>query len=215
MSRVRRAILARPGLEPLVFVALLCLYIWTLEPVASGPGRVLGAAVLLALPVCSNLLHRDRPRDLGLRLDNLLHSSREVGGVTLIGTVLIVAGSLAFGWRPALTLGGVIGPIAYLVWGFAQQYALQAFVQRRLRESLQSSQRAAVVSALLFGIVHLPNPLLVVSTAVAGYLWCRAFERSPNLVTLAVSHALLAGLLMSSVPREIHHVMRVGPGYWR
>lgn len=214
MRRARRAIIAHPGLQPVVFVGLLSLHIWKVEPVASDGMRLLATVILLAIPACSNLLHRDRVSDLGIRLDNLRHSSREVGAATLYCSIMILAGGAVFGWRSTLNLGAGLGAIGYLAWSFSQQYALQAFVHRRLRESLRSSQRASVLSALLFGVVHLPNPLLVVTVTVAGYIWCRVFERAPNLFTLAVSHAWLATLLMTSVPEKIHHVMRVGPGFW-
>lgn len=214
MSRVRRAIIAHPGLQALAFVALLCLHIWTLEPVAPNAARMLAAVFLMAIPVCSNLLHRDRPSELGLRVDNLRHSSRHVGAATIFCSLVIVAASTSFGFRSTLNAGAGLGAIGYLGWSFSQQYALQAFIHRRLREALGCSRRASLASALLFGVVHLPNPLLVVTVTVAGYIWCRVFERAPNLFTLAVSHAWLATLLMTSVPEKIHHIMRVGPGFW-
>ncbi|MHC4957203.1 MAG: hypothetical protein ACYTGN_02425 [Planctomycetota bacterium] len=42
-------------------------------------------AVSVLIPFVSVFAHRDRPRDLGLRLDNLGASAREVGLFTLIG----------------------------------------------------------------------------------------------------------------------------------
>ncbi len=213
MSRVRHAIIAHPGLQPLIFVALLCLYIW-LEPLAPIGARVLSVLFLMAIPVCSNLLHQDRASDLGIRVDNLRDSGRAVGAATLFCSFVIVAVSAAIGWRSSLTLGASLGAVGYVGWSFWQQYALQSFVHRRLRESLGGSRRASIVSALLFGVVHLPNPVLAVGVTFAGYIWCRVFERAPNLFTLAVSHAWLATLLMTSVPEKLHRVMRIGPGYW-
>ena len=66
--------------------------------------------------------------------------------------------------------------------------------------------------AILFGAIHLPNPILAPVTAVAGYIWCRLYEGSPNLFTLAASHAWLATMLMTHVPK-VHRVMHLGPGY--
>lgn len=214
MRRVRHAIIAHPGLQALGFVALLFLHIWKVEPVAPDGARLLAAAFLMAIPVCSNLLHRDRASDLGLRVDNLRRSGRQVGAATLLCSLVIVAVSHAFGWRSTMNLGALLGALGYVGWSFSQQYALQAFVHRRLRESLRCSRRAALASALLFGLVHLPNPLLTVTVTIAGYIWCRVFERTPNLFALAVSHAWLATLLMTSVPEKVHHIMRVGPGFW-
>src|SRR5262249_9490234 len=105
MSRVRRSIISHPGLQALAFVALVCLYIWRVDPVASTPFRILSFVILTALPVCSNLLHRDHVRDLGIRVDNLRDSVRTVGVVTLIGSLAVVALGAAFGWRSTLNLG--------------------------------------------------------------------------------------------------------------
>lgn len=214
MSRVRRSIISHPGLQALVFVALVCLYIWRVDRAASAPIRILSFLFLTALPVCSNLLHRDHVRDLGIRVDNLRASGRTVGVATLIGSLAVVAVGTAFGWRSTLNLGAAVGAVGYMGWSFSQQYALQGFVHRRLRESMGGRRRASVASALLFGIVHLPNPALVVAVTIAGYIWCRAYERTPNLFTLAASHAWLATMLLTSFPEKVHHVMRIGPGYW-
>jgi membrane protease YdiL (CAAX protease family) len=214
MGRIGRAIVGHPGLQALGFVAALNLYIWWVEPAASEAGRALGLLLLTALPICSNLLHRDRARDLGIRLDNLYGSGREVATATVICSLVILAGSAGFGWHSRLSPKAALIIAGYLAWGLTQQYALQAFVHRRLRESLGHPRVASAVAALLFGVVHLPNPVLVVTTIVAGYIWCRLYDRSPNLFTLAASHAWLATMLMTHVPRDIHHVMRLGPGYW-
>ena len=214
MSRVKHSIVAHPGLQAIVFVALVCLHIWRVDPVASDGARTLSVLFLTAIPICSNLLHWDRARDLGIRLDNLRDSGRLVVPATLVCSLLLVALGAAFRWRSTMDLGAGLGAVGYVGWGFSQQYALQGFVHRRLRESMGGGRRSAAVSALLFGIVHLPNPALVVAVTVAGYLWCRAYDRAPNLFMLAISHAWLATLLMTSVPVEIHHVMRIGPGYW-
>ena len=55
---------------------------------------------------------------------------------------------------------------------------------------------------------------LTPATVVVGYLWCRLYSRTPNLLTLAVSHAVLAALIMASLPPEWIHRLKVGPGYW-
>ncbi len=214
MSRIRHSIIAHPGLQAVVFVALVCLYIWRVDRHASDGARALSVLLLAGIPVSSNLLHRDRARDLGIRVDNLRDSGLKVGAATLVCSLLLVAVSAASGWRSTMDLEAGLGTVGYLGWGLSQQYALQGFVHRRLRESLGGSRRASAASALLFGIVHLPNPALVVAVTVAGYLWCRAYARAPNLFTLAVSHAWLATLLLTSVPERILHVMRIGPRYW-
>ena len=84
IGRISRAIVGHPGLQALGFVAALNSYIWWVEPAASDAERMLAVLFLTALPICSNLLHRDRRRDMGIRLDNLFRSGRDVGTATVI-----------------------------------------------------------------------------------------------------------------------------------
>src|SRR5881397_863493 len=103
MGRVARAIVRHPGLQALGFVAALNSYIWLVEPAASEAERLLGVLFLTALPVCSNLLHRDRVQDLGIRLDNLYSSGRDVVTATAICSLVILGWSASFGWRSTLS----------------------------------------------------------------------------------------------------------------
>lgn len=214
MQRLRDVFEVHRWLEPAIFVTLVLLYIWWVEPAVSRTGRTLGFLLLAAIPVCSQLLHRDRARDLGIRVDNLKRSSRDVIVATTLGSIgLLVLGTLA-GWRIELRGDLALMPIGYTAWGFSQQYALQSFVHRRLRESRIPSRRAPLLAALCFGLVHFPNPVLVATTTAMGYVWCRLYQREPNLFTLAVSHAWLATMLMAQVPPDVHHSMRVGPRWF-
>ena len=53
-----------------------------------------------------------------------------------------------------------------------------------------SPRRGIFLAALLFGAIHLPNPFLAPVTAVAALVWCRLYDRYPNIIPLALSHAL-------------------------
>ncbi|UCC74716.1 MAG: CPBP family intramembrane metalloprotease [Gemmatimonadota bacterium] len=204
---------ARPVLEPLLFVALALLYVWIVRPTRIDWLRIPFLAVIVVIPFASNFLHRDRARDLGLRLDNLRGSAREVGIATLIGAVLILAGGTLTG-GPYFRSRMLESFLVYPLWGLAQQYAMQSFTYRRLREGIAQPGLAAAATALLFASVHWPNWPLALVTLVGGYVWCRLFERHPNLFTLALSHGWLAVLLRYSWPAEWLHNLRIGPGYW-
>lgn len=166
------------------------------------------------IPITSNLLHGDGLRELGLRFDNLWRSAFEVGiaSVGLAAPIVAVAALARRGLD--LRLGSGAALVLYPVWAFLQQYALQAFAYRRLREGLGRPGRAASIAALIFAVVHLPNAILVGCTMIAAYVWCRLYERAPNLFTLAVAHGWLAVLLNVSWPQTWLHTLRVGPGYW-
>jgi membrane protease YdiL (CAAX protease family) len=187
---------------------------WWVEGRISIAMNVLCLLVLGAIPIASMVLHRERLRDIGLRLDNLGRSAREVGIMTLAASAVIVACGIAGGG--AMRVRADLIPLlpVYLIWGLLQQLALQAFVQRRLSGSMPGSRKVALLSATLFASLHFPNPVLAPATLVAGYAWCRLYARTPNLITLACSHATLAILTLLSFPPAWIHQLRVGPRYW-
>jgi hypothetical protein len=201
-------------LEVGAFLLLLLGYIWVWQGAFPGSLAAVIAGALLLIAASNFIIHRDRPRALGLRVDNLLASLVEVGAASALIFALLAGGGWVLGTqRP-------VGPwtidrLAWLFfWAFIQQYALQAFVQTRLREVWGSDQAAAASAAGLFAFLHLPNPPLMVATFVIGYVWCRLFRRHPNLLTLALSHMTLAITLSHSFPRAWLHGLRVGPGYF-
>ena len=209
---IHRLALKYCWLEPTVFMAILFAIIWFVSPSLRGLHPVIVALILLALPVFSMILHRDRFRNIGLRFDNIGQSSGEVLLLTmLLGGVILLIGA----WSGRTIRIGAIAPmsiLAYWPWSLSQQFVLQGFVLRRLNESILTGHQAAFASACLFGAVHLPNPLLTVATTIAAYGWCRLFQRHPNLFTIALSQAFLAVLLMAQF-NGMHHLMRVGPGF--
>jgi hypothetical protein len=209
----REKLTARPVLEPMVFVALALVYLWVVRPTRNDWLRIPFMAVIAVIPLASNLLHRDRLRDLGLRLDNLWASTREVGIATLVGALAVLAIAVLTG-GPYFSRRMLVSFLSYPLWGLVQQYAMQSFSYRRMREGIAHPALAAGATAFLFASVHWPNWPLTLLTLVGGYVWCRLFERHPNLLTLALSHGLLAVLLRYSWSAEWLRNLRIGPSYW-
>jgi membrane protease YdiL (CAAX protease family) len=195
-------------------VGLILLYIWVIEPVTPAAAKTVCLLLLAAIPIASILVHHEGARQLGFRVDNFRFSAMEVGAFTLaallfLGAVALWKGNRSVSWTRVVT-GFLVQPF----WGFAQQFALQAFVHRRLRQSCRRARTAAAVSALLFGLIHAPNPVLVPLTLVAGYVWCRLYNRTPNLYTLALSHGWLSTAVLIAFPNAWVHQLRVGPDFW-
>lgn len=101
----------------------------------------------------------------------------------------------------------------YAFWAMLQQLMLQYFFLARAVRLLSSTTAAAVLTAALFAIAHLPNPVLTVVTFVAGLAACFFFLHYRNLWPLAVAHAILGISIAVSVPNSLDHNMRVGIGY--
>ncbi len=134
----------------------------------------------------------------------------------LAGSLLLaLAGWLWLG--EALRLGGqragwaVLGfPLWGLLWGLLQQYVLQGFVNRRAQILLGRGWLSALLTASVFALLHLPNPWLTAATFAGGLLWAWAYQRAPNLWALALSHALMTWVLVSTVPADALRGLRVG-----
>jgi CAAX prenyl protease-like protein len=211
---VRGLLLAEVG----VFIAAVAGCIW-LTPHGEAPLQwyhVVLWSIAGCLPILANLIHGDHPRDSGLRVDNLAASALQVGGVTVsLGMVLVIVGLFFGGFDHPTDAQRVLRMGAgFVVGGLVQQYALQAFVLRRLRQAGLPSVAAVTVAVLLFAAVHWPNWVLVGLTIGGGMAWCAIFLRRPNLLTLGISHGLLALLAYHALPRAWHWGLAIGPKFF-
>ena len=115
-------------------------------------------------------------------------------------------------------LFGIIGKAShsfgYSIWAVFQQFILQSYFYIRL-EKLISARAAVILSAGLFCLVHVPNPVLVGVCLVAGWMACEIFRRNRNIYALGVAHAILGLTIAITVPDDIQRHMRVGIGYYR
>lgn len=202
------------AIELACFFAFVQLLIWVTEPRGTPAIRLTTYVVLVAYAIATALAHRETHRDLGLRVDNIGASARDVVPVTLALAAALVTAGFALG-SLRVNARGIDRAALYVVWGFLQQYALQAIVYRRVLLAGAGPNRAPLVAAMIFSSAHLPNVPLMAFTFAAGWLWTTWFKRHPNLFTLAVSHALLAIVLVSALPPDLMQNLRVGPGYVR
>lgn len=99
------------------------------------------------------------------------------------------------------------------LWALAQQLALQTVLFETARRCW-SNHTAILLTAGVFGMIHLPNPLLTVATFVGALGWCWIYSKHPNLIPLAISHSLCSLMMISSLPREITGGMRIGYAYF-
>ena len=77
----------------------------------------------------------------------------------------------------------------------------------------RSLKLAVGVTAIIFAVAHLPNPILVPFTLLWGLAACLLFLRYRNLYPLAMAHAILGITIAIAVPGPVDHNMRVGLGY--
>lgn len=167
--------------------------------------------LLVGLCVFSNRRHRDSKERIGLRGAHFFPAF----GLALIVTLplmvpLFIVGlhkRLYWPWDLAWAMAG------YPVWGFAQEYALLGFVNNRLEDALPGHPALVPwLNGFLFSMCHLPNPVLMAFTFVAGNVFTLIFRRHRNLFAIALVHALM-GIAISLAFADINGVMSVGPGY--
>jgi membrane protease YdiL (CAAX protease family) len=101
-----------------------------------------------------------------------------------------------------------------VVWGGGQQWILQTVVLREAQR--RTSQRWGVlVAAVLFAVVHLPNPFLTAMTFVGALGWCALYARHPNIIPLALSHALATLAILYAFDVGLTGGLRIGQAFLR
>ena len=191
----------------LPIVAIIFLYTWVLAPRTPRSVSPLVTFLVLALSIWRAV----RTGEWGLRRSALWPALRGAAAFTLPTVlVLCVVGS---------TLGAVPrranpwGDLAFLLpWAAGQQFALQTVLLREA-QAATSRRQGILLAAAVFGALHLPNPFLAPVTLVAALAWCWIYDRHPNLLPLALSHAFCTLAILYCFDPKITGRLRVGYSY--
>jgi hypothetical protein len=187
-------------------------FIWRLQSTARGTW-----VIFVVWLVASFLLHRDTPKTLGWRADNIWRATAQasaVFGLLAVGLVIIGISLGPSRHVPASLISSLGGYFAFCV---LQQVALNSLLHSRMLSLVQNEWVAAGLTGAIFAACHWPNPVLVPLTFVGGAAMAWMFGRVRNIIPLAIGQALLGMLVGWAFPMAWHHHMRVGPGYydWR
>lgn len=188
--------------------SLILLVIWTPSPIQ----RILYFVTVVTIAAMLALSF-ESAKSLGLRRTNLVRSLWIVLAAFLLAASLIV---IAIHFNTLNAPHGVSHFIArywgYAIWAFVQQVLLLDIFLRRMLILIPSPRRAALATALIFAIAHLPNPILTPVTFVWGFISCLLFLHYRNIIPLAIAHATLGITLAITVPSPLIRNMRVGLG---
>ena len=197
--------------EALGFSALVSLYIWRLQPPYKYSWLIFPVWL-----ISSFLCHRDTPKTVGWRADNLWAATKQA--VSFFGPSILIVCAIG------ILLGGLhrwaghfFVPkrfFGYMSFCLLQQVALNSYSTNRLLAATNNPVRASLISGAIFGALHWPNPVLVPITWIGGTAMSWLFARERNILPLTVFQAVLGALVSWAFPVAWHHGMRVGPGFY-
>jgi hypothetical protein len=198
------------ALEVILVYAGVVTYIWRWRSTYAHFWIVLLGAVL-----ASHLLHRDTFRRLGLSFTGMRANAQIVLPLALAFYIPLLVYGFA---RHALTLVPVnrhaaASLLTYGIWCAFQQYLAQSYFHNRLMEVIRNRHLSSLLVGIIFGSAHIPNPILMVATTVAGVVFAEVFARHRNIWPIALAQAVGGVLIAAVSPASLIHNMRVGPGY--
>jgi hypothetical protein len=187
----------RPDWIGLLGVAITAVLHLVLQSDGPNPAFIAGASLFWAGFVLVRAL-QDRGvfRRWGFRRDNLPEASRFPAALF---AVVAIAFALYAAWRGSVRLPAHL-PILlllYPLWGWVQQLLVLGIVVRSLESVAGLRQRPVAlvfVTAVVFGIIHAPDPRLVAATFLLELLIVPMYLRWRNLWPLGVLHGWLGAL---------------------
>ena len=191
----------------IAILAVVLSYTWVIDPIAPNWVTPIPVALVLGFAIW----HAIRSGDWGVKPAAFLPALWQSASFTAAGALAIyVAGSRLGTWHTRRDAAGAL--LLLIPWGLGQQFALHTVF---LREAQATVGRAPgiVLAAVLFSALHLPNPFLTAMTLVGALGWCWMYDRHPNLLPLALSHAVLTLAILYAFDAAVTGRLRVGLAY--
>jgi membrane protease YdiL (CAAX protease family) len=188
-------------------LAVVLSYTWFFQPRWPSSFVAVPVAVVLILGAWKAAL----TGETGVKPAAFIPAFRAASIFTIvIALILAAAGVIRGTWHDRPNL--LENFFALIVWGGGQQWILQTVFLRDAQRA--TSPRAGIlVAAALFASLHLPNPWLTMLTFAGAIGWCAIYDRHPNVIPLALSHAVATLIILYAFDDAIMGRLRVGVAY--
>lgn len=191
--------------------AFILWFIWQLQFIARWTWTI-----FIVWLIASFALHRDTPKTLGWRADNLWPATKQAlvvfGALSAVLVLLGIVLRAPHEFPPNLLSWQRLW--SYFAFCLLQQVALNSLVHNRMLALVGNPLVAAIATATIFAACHWPNPVLVPLTFIGGAAMAGMFGRVRNIIPLAIGQAILGSLVFWAFPLAWHHHLRVGPGFY-
>ncbi len=208
-SAARQGNRARPFAELLLFYPLLFAFVWFLLPTGRPDIRALVLGLVFLAGVWYFRRRSPGPISKGYW--------QQTKSTVLMDTSLIllpVIIGLTMGISPDLK-ASAYSLLLYPLYAFLQLTVFLHIPATRLRAMGVSSENTTLLSALIFSLIHWPNPLIMLITFAGMLIWGHQFQNGRKLWQLALVMGLCATTFSQFLPDDLTRHMRVGPGYVR
>lgn len=103
--------------------------------------------------------------------------------------------------------------LTYPLYALVQLSIFLIIPATRLNKLGLSPSLICIICALLFAMVHLPNPLLMLFTGLAMLAFCKQFLQGRSILAIALIMGIAATGFKAAIPQEWAMDMRIGPDY--
>lgn len=205
------------GLEWVSLHVLVFSCIWVILPATISPAWfwLLGATLLTGTLVLAIRSSNALEVEPGSTPSHYFFSRRNALSDCLFILSPLIAGYWAtqgFGLQAA---GGTIlfSVVLYPLYALFQLCLFLLIPATRMQKMGYSARAIAISCALVFSLLHWPNPLLMAVTGFVMLIWARQFLRGRSILALALVMGIAATGVRFMLPQAWTGEMRIGPDY--